>query len=85
MNTPTHMMVGAMVAAAPDVMLAGFGWRRAYIPPSHPLVRAHRWLHSPASVPAAAAVGAVVFAAAWWSHLAVDRVSPHPLPKWVKR
>lgn len=70
MKTPAHLLLGAAVAAAPDVMLLAYGWRRRWLPPSHPLVRAHAWLHSPSSVPAVAVL-------AWSSHLVADRLSSH--------
>lgn len=70
MRSPAHALLGAAVAVAPDAALALFGWRRAWLPESHPLVVAHRWLHSPAAVP-------VVAAAAWASHLVADRLSSH--------
>lgn len=70
MRTPAHVALGAAVAAAPDALLLLFGWRRKWLPETHPLVRAHRWLHSPASVP-------WVAAAAWASHLVADRYSTH--------
>lgn len=64
------MAVGAFAAALPDVMLALFGWRRAWLPETHPLVRAHRWLHSPAGL-------IVPITAGWVSHLVADRYSAH--------
>lgn len=67
MRTPAHLLLGAAVAAAPDVMLLAYGWRRTWLPDSHPLVRAHRFLHSPAAV----------VAAAWASHVIADRYSTH--------
>jgi len=67
---PAHLALGAAVAAAPDAMLLVFGWRTAWLPEAHWAVRAHRWLHSPASVP-------WVAAAAWASHLVADRYSQH--------
>lgn len=70
MKTPAHMVLGAVVAAAPDIVLAAYGWRHRWLPASHPLVRAHRFLHSPASVP-------LVVGAAWASHLIADRFSTH--------
>lgn len=70
MNTLEHMVLGAAVAAAPDAALALFGWRRTWLPPHHPLVRLHRWLHGPASV-------LLVVALAWLSHIAADRLSAH--------
>jgi hypothetical protein len=69
-KTPAHMALGAAVAAAPDVALLAFGWRRRWLPDGHPLVRAHRFLHSPAAVP-------LIAAAAWASHLVADRYSTH--------
>ena len=70
MRTPAHMIVGAAAAAAPDAALALFGWRRRWLPETHPLVRAHRWLHSPAGLVVPLALG-------WASHLVADRYSWH--------
>ena len=72
MNTPRHMAVGAVAAAAPDaVLLAFIWWHREWLPPTHPAVRAHRWLHdSPYSVCVPLALG-------WASHLVTDRMSTH--------
>lgn len=70
MRTPEHMAIGAITAALPDMMLAAFGWRKTWLPESHFLVRAHRFLHSPASIP-------VVIGLAWASHLVADKFSPH--------
>lgn len=66
--------VGAVAALLPDAALYCFGWRRDWLPGSHPLVRAHRVLHSPWSVVAAAAV------AGWASHVVADRYSQHSAP-----
>lgn len=70
MRTPEHMAIGAVVAALPDITLALFGWRKEWLPQSHPLVRAHRFLHSPASIP-------LIVGLAWTSHLVADWFSPH--------
>lgn len=75
MSTAKHLVlgaaVGAVAAAAPDVVLATYGWRRTWLGPHHPLVRAHHVLHDPRYlVPVAAAVG-------WASHVIADRYSTH--------
>lgn len=74
MRTPAHMLLGAAVgaaaAAAPDAALALFGWRRTWLPETHPLVRAHRFLHRPAGL-------IVPLTAGWVSHLIADRYSTH--------
>ncbi len=70
MNTLRHMLVGAVAAAAPDIVLAAFGWRRTWLPEHHPLVRAHRALHSPAGLVVPLTIG-------WASHLVADRYSTH--------
>lgn len=70
MLTPAHMVIGAVAGAAPDVALFMFGWRKKWMPESHPLVRAHRFLHSPASIP-------LIIGLAWASHLIADAYSPH--------
>lgn len=67
MSPVRHALLGAAVAVAPDAMLVLFGWRREWLPETHPLVRAHRFLHSPAGI----------VAAAWASHVIADRFSPH--------
>lgn len=64
------MALGAVVAAAPDLVLFTFGWRRTWLPETHPLVRAHRALHSPASIP-------VIVGLAWASHVVSDHYSRH--------
>jgi hypothetical protein len=73
-RTPAHLAVGAVVgaaaAAAPDAALALFGWRRTWLPATHPLVRAHQFLHSPAGI-------VVPVTAGWISHLVADRYSAH--------
>lgn len=70
MTSGRHALLGAAVAVAPDAALALFGWRKRWLPPSHPLVRAHRALHSTASLP-------LVVGLAWGSHLLADRCSTH--------
>lgn len=62
--------VGAVAAVAPDVLLLAFAWRGTWLPESHPLVRAHRFMHSPAAVP-------VVIGLGWASHVVTDRFSSH--------
>lgn len=70
MRTPAHLLLGAAAAAAPDVVLAAFGWRRHRLPPTHLLVRLHDWLHSPAGIVVPLTLG-------WVSHLVADEVSMH--------
>jgi hypothetical protein len=70
MKTPAHMLVGALAAALPDVALAAYGWRREWLPETHPLVRAHQFLHSPAGIVVPVTLG-------WISHLIADRYSTH--------
>lgn len=70
MRTPTHLLIGAAAGALPDVVLLTFGWRRQWLPPTHPLVRAHDWLHRPAGVVVPLTLG-------WVSHLIADEVSHH--------
>lgn len=67
MNWPKHAALGAAAALLPDAALLCFGWRRRWLPETHPLVRTHRLLHSPA--------GIVMLAAA--SHVVADRYSHH--------
>lgn len=70
----SHALVGAVAGAAaavaPDVLLLAFAWRSEWLPETHPLVRAHRFLHSPASVPVVLAIG-------WATHVITDRFSSH--------
>jgi len=69
-SAKTHALVGAGAALLPDVMLLAFGWRRSWLPESHPLVRTHRWLHSPSGLVTVALL-------AYGSHLLIDRHSRH--------
>jgi hypothetical protein len=69
-RTPAHLLLGAAAGAAPDVLLLAFGWRRTWLPESHPLVRAHRFLHSPAGLVVPLLLG-------WGSHVVADRYSTH--------
>jgi hypothetical protein len=69
-NSPSHALVGAVAGVLPDCALFLYGWRRRWLPPTHPLVRLHRFLHSPAGLIVAAALG-------WASHLLLDRYSTH--------
>jgi hypothetical protein len=70
MRTPSHMVIGAVVGALPDVMLVTFAWRKKWMPESNALVKAHRLLHDPRVIP-------VVVGLAWASHLLADYYSPH--------
>lgn len=70
MRAHEHAAIGAAAAVLPDAVLWLFGWRRRWLPEAHPLVRAHRWLHSPAGVVVAVLLG-------WVSHLVADRYSWH--------
>lgn len=70
MRTPSHVAIGAVVGALPDVMLLAFGWRKEWLPETHPLVRAHRVLHDPRMIP-------VIVGLAWASHIIADHYSPH--------
>lgn len=67
MKPPAHMLLGAAAAMLPDAALATFGWRKRWLPETHPAVRVHRLLHSPA--------GIVLLAVA--SHVVADRFSKH--------
>lgn len=75
MNWPRHAAIGAaagaVAACAPDLVLLTFAWRRVWLPPTHPLVRIHRFLHDPWYVlPVAISVG-------WASHVIADKFSRH--------
>jgi hypothetical protein len=63
------MALGAGVAVLPDLVLLLFAWRGKWLPATHPLVRAHRWLHDD-SLP-------LIIVLAWASHLYLDRHSTH--------
>lgn len=70
MKTSAHMLVGAVAAALPDLVLFTFGWRKKWLPETHPLVKAHRFLHSPAGIVVPITIG-------WITHLIADRYSTH--------
>ena len=66
----THLLTGALYGTLPDLLLLSFGWRRRWLPESHPLVRAHRFLHGPGGL-------VLVAILAYASHLIIDRRSTH--------
>lgn len=68
-------IVGAIVAVIPDVVLVTYGWRQTWLPARHPLVRAHRFLHSSRSL-------LLVIPLAWVSHIVADSHSHHRGAKW---
>jgi hypothetical protein len=70
LRTVQHILVGAAAAALPDIVLMSYGWRKDWLPEDHPLVRAHRFLHSPPGI-------IVPFTIGWTSHLIADRYSAH--------
>ena len=70
MRTWTHAAIGAAAASAPDALLLLFAWRRTWLPESHPLVRAHRFLHSRQAV-------LYLVALAWATHVITDEHSSH--------
>ena len=70
MKTPVHMIVAAIGAGLPDVMLATFAWRKKWIPDTHPLVRIHRYIHSTRGL-------LTVFFLAWASHVFTDFFVTH--------
>ncbi len=70
MKAREHAMIGAAAAVAPDIFLALFGWRQDWLPKQHPLVRAHRFLHSPQGLVAIWLMG-------WSTHVIIDWFSPH--------
>jgi len=65
-----HAIAGAFAGLAPDVFLSLYGWRKTWLAPDHPLVRTHRFLHSPQGIVVPLLVG-------WTSHLVLDRLSAH--------
>lgn len=76
MRPAAHAAVGAAAALVPDVALALFVWRRTWLPPTHPLVRAHRFMGGPAGFGVAVTLGYI-------SHLVADRYSDHQLTPGV--
>lgn len=82
MRTGSHLVLGAMVGAAvgafaavlPDIALLFFGWREAWLPESHWLVRTHRALHNPWSILAVLVMAAT---AGWASHVVADLFCSH--------
>jgi hypothetical protein len=64
------MVIGAAGAALPDVVLALYGWRKEWLPEAHPLVRAHRFLHSTSGLVVPITIG-------WVSHIVLDKHSTH--------
>jgi hypothetical protein len=68
MKSWSHAALAAAIAVAPDLALFTFAWRKECLPPSHPLVLAHRALHHPVSL----------VCVAWASHLIADALSSHP-------
>lgn len=73
----THVAVGAVAALLPDVLLLGIRWRKRWLPRTHPLVRAHAFIHGPAGVPIAVVLG-------FLSHIVLDIVTPHDLAPGVR-
>jgi hypothetical protein len=65
-----HIMVGAVAAALPDIMLAMFGWRSTWLDEAHPLVRLHRAAHDPRNL-------WVVFGIGWATHVIIDQFCRH--------
>ena len=73
MRTLPHAAVGAAAAIAPDLALLALIGHRTWLPRTHPVIRAHAFLHqSPAGLILAALIG-------WTSHLITDRYTPHRL------
>lgn len=70
MKSHQHALIGAVAAMTPDIFLAFFGWRKKWLPEDHPLVKAHRFLHSPTGL-----VWIITLAVA--SHIVVDWFSKH--------
>ena len=70
-GTGIHLLVGALAGALPDICLVAVIHQRTWLPPTHPVIRAHRWLHtSPWSLTVPAVLG-------WGSHLILDRYTRH--------
>lgn len=77
MNVLGHAAVGAVAALAPDAVLACFMWRRTWLPRTHPLVRAHAFVHGPGGIALAVALG---FA----THVVADAVTEHNVAPGVR-
>lgn len=65
-----HLVVGAIASVAPDLVLSTFVWRNQWLPESHPLVRLHRFLHSPTGL-------WVIWCLGWTTHVVADWFSKH--------
>jgi hypothetical protein len=65
MKTHHHALVGATASVLPDLLLFLFGWRRKWLPESHPLVRGHRFLHSHHGL-------LFVWLIGWSTHIVID-------------
>lgn len=74
MHSIKHAALGAALGASasvlPDTLLIFFGWRRDWLPDTHPLVRAHRFIHSGRGL-------LFVFLIGWASHIIADWLTPH--------
>lgn len=70
MQVHKHIIAAVVGGVAPDVMLLFFGWRKVWLPESHPLVKLHRLLHSPRGLVLAWLIG-------WTTHVVADWLSPH--------
>ena len=65
MKAHRHALVGAASGVLPDLILFLFGWRRQWLPEAHPLVRAHRFLHSAHGL-------LFVWLIGWSTHVVID-------------
>lgn len=65
MNSAKHFLIGGAAAVAPDVALFAFAWRKERVPEAHPLVKVHRFIHSPVGL-------WFVVVVAWTSHVVID-------------
>lgn len=70
MKTWGHVVAGAIGGAAPDLALYLFGWRRLWVPETHPLVRLHRFMHSKEAV-------IWLFFVGYLTHVVIDWFSTH--------
>ena len=65
MKTHQHIAVGVAASALPDAVLFLYGWRRTWLPDTHPLVRVHRFIHSRTGLVA-------VWLICWSLHIVID-------------
>lgn len=66
----SHFILGGLVSTLPDVPLLLYGWRKDWVPETHPLVRLTRFLHTWKGL-------LLILGLAYVSHLLADAFSSH--------